>query len=739
MSNNTHDNALYDNTYDNIPYDNTHGYIPYDNTCENTRENFLYDEILLYYDTHKNLPYDTYENLLYYDICKNLPYDTYKNLPYDTYKNLLYYDTREKLLYDTFSTQTHENFPHDVIHENLPYDDTRENLSDEDTCENLSDEDTCENLSDENIRENLSDYDTRENLSNDDDTHENLSDYDTRKNLPCDNTHENLLNYDIRENYATRENFPHDDAIRNNLSYDNQNVDISASLHQGYETSDNDDDESTDSLELISGLTFDSWDKFKSWIERFTLKEGFNYKIRTITSDPTKRRNANSSRTSCPWKLNVTYPKTSGVVKINFFNNEHNHPLTSMIREIAPRFRKLTPKMLVNIKKYVIQGRMDSSSIYPLLKHDYPDQPIYKKDLYNVVYQFRQKNNPGDMDASQMLELLMKWKDAEPLWIVKLWLDSVSRKLNSLLWMSPIQRELYSKYNDVTIIDTTYNTNRFQMMLCIIFTTGVQSTQRIESINKHIHDKVDRATSLCDLLHNIKDHVKNEEYLENFELERNAIPTIGMPMLNTRFFGPIDNIIKVFLTPVMLGKQRSQMNQSVCYDINQITEWKNLMDNDNEGISNGIREQEQDIRQILFQSLIKNIPPEAILEYFFRVGTYSQHATFHISIIPNRWYLDQSNDLSQYPPIPVCSTQIDNKIEMEKSITFQHFFSFRVDSHGSHSAINSTKAIYAELSGLSKKATDCTIKSNMQHELVNLLKAFIYDVHNKNVQETQET
>ncbi|CAB4476172.1 unnamed protein product [Rhizophagus irregularis] len=380
-----------------------------------------------------------------------------------------------------------------------------------------------------------------------------------------------------------------------------------------------------------------------------------------------------------------------------------------MIREIAPRFRKLTPKMLVNIKKYVIQGQIYSSSIYPLLKHNYSDQPIYKKDLYNAVYQFCQKNNPGDMDASQLFELLMKWKDAEPLWIVKLRLDSVSRKLNSLLWMFPIQRELYSKYNDVTIIDTTYNTNRFQMMLYIIslkgklgnkfeefhhkfytcrnslcedlfelrwnqlinqypasakFTTGVQSTQSIELINKHIHDKVDRATSLCDLLHNIKDHVKNEEYLENFKLERNAIPTIGMPMLNTRFFGPIDNIIKVFLTPIMLGKQRSQMNQS---------------------------------------------------------------------------YLDQSNDLSQYSPIPVCDIQIDNRIEMEKSITFQHFFSFRVDSHGSHLAINSIKAIYAKLFGLSKNATDCAIKSNMQHELVNLLKAFNYDMHNKNVQETQET
>jgi hypothetical protein len=78
---------------------------------------------------------------------------------------------------------------------------------------------------------------------------------------------------------------------------------------------------------------------------------------------------------------------------------------------------------------------------------------------------------------------------------------------------------------------------------------------------------------------------------------------------------------------------------------------------------------------------------------------------------------------------------------MEKSITFQHFFSFWVDSHVSNLAIKSTKAIYAELFGLSKKAVDCALKANMQNELVNLLKSFIYDTHNKNVeiQETQET
>jgi hypothetical protein len=206
------------------------------------------------------------------------------------------------------------------------------------------------------------------------------------------------------------------------------------------------------------------------------------------------------------------------------------------------------------------------------------------------------------------------------------------------------------------------------------------------------------------------------------------------------------------------------------------------MEIDNEEISIGIREQEQDTRQILFRSLIKTIPPEAIKEvwhvratgtkgighyvilldegthlctclllinkglvcrHFFRVGTYSRYATFHISIIPNRWYLDTNihpnNLLQQYPSVPVCGMMQEENVETEKSITFQHYFSFRVDSHVSNSAIKSTKAIYAELFGLSKKAIDCALKANMQHELLNLLKAFIYDTHNKNVQETQET
>ena len=86
----------------------------------------------------------------------------------------------------------------------------------------------------------------------------------------------------------------------------------------------NESNDSPNPLELISGLTFHNWEEFKSWIYRFALEKGFNYKIRTSetdqagvlrratyecfksgsnvsqgTSDPSKRRNTHSQRTQC--------------------------------------------------------------------------------------------------------------------------------------------------------------------------------------------------------------------------------------------------------------------------------------------------------------------------------------------------------------------------------------------------------------------------------------------------------
>ena len=68
--------------------------------------------------------------------------------------------------------------------------------------------------------------------------------------------------------------------------------------------------------------------------------------------------------------------------------------------------------------------------------------------------------------------------------------------------MSPIQRELYVKYNDVVILDTTYNTNRFQMMLCII--TIIDNNYRTRIVASAIieDETLDTYRWICDIIFN---------------------------------------------------------------------------------------------------------------------------------------------------------------------------------------------------------------------------------------------
>src|SRR5579859_1467688 len=85
-----------------------------------------------------------------------------------------------------------------------------------------------------------------------------------------------------------------------------------------------------------------------------------------------------------------------------------------------------------------------------------------------------------------------------------------------------------------------------------------------------------------------------------------------------------------------------------------------------------------------------------VCRHFLRVGTYSQHANFHISMIPIRWYMNtdiQTDDLlQQYPSIPVCNiAQIEDSVEIDRSINFYHFFSLQIDSHSSQASVKLTK------------------------------------------------
>ncbi|PKK49247.1 hypothetical protein RhiirC2_803478 [Rhizophagus irregularis] len=108
------------------------------------------------------------------------------------------------------------------------------------------------------------------------------------------------------------------------------------------------------------------------------------------------------------------------------------------------------------------------------------------------------------------------------------------------------------------------------------------------------------------------------------------------------------------------------------------------VETDDEEIGVGIREQERDTRQVLFRSLVSNLPTETILEVWNVRATGTQEighytilleegthlCTCLLLINKGLWYLnpnvEPSDLLQQYPFIPIC-----DKTQSEDDIPFQ--------------------------------------------------------------------
>jgi len=67
------------------------------------------------------------------------------------------------------------------------------------------------------------------------------------------------------------------------------------------------------------------------------------------------------------------------------------------------------------------------------------------------------------MDAENLRILLSKLKAKSSDFLGKYISDPITKKLTGLIFSTPTMKDLASKYMDVLLMDTTFNTNRFRM------------------------------------------------------------------------------------------------------------------------------------------------------------------------------------------------------------------------------------------------------------------------------------
>ena len=92
-----------------------------------------------------------------------------------------------------------------------------------------------------------------------------------------------------------------------------------------------------------------------------------------------------------------------------------------------------------------------------------------------------------------------------------------------------------------------------------MFTAGIESTQRVESINGVIKKLVDRGTLLNELVRAIEDELDKEAQYTRIKNYYGTNPSVGLPSTYNTIFKEIDLLLQEFLSPILLSLQRTQM------------------------------------------------------------------------------------------------------------------------------------------------------------------------------------
>lgn len=130
-------------------------------------------------------------------------------------------------------------------------------------------------------------------------------------------------------------------------------------------------------------------------------------------------------------------------------------------------FNKLTPEVLDSIQKCAAL-KQGISFTMDFLKLEHHNNKFDRTEVQNRLSSFKKAaTSPMVPQTLQMISLLHKEKftlETQDGWYYDSKFDDSSH-LTGVFWMSPEQRNLYHRYHDVVVNDTTRDTNRLDMKL----------------------------------------------------------------------------------------------------------------------------------------------------------------------------------------------------------------------------------------------------------------------------------
>jgi hypothetical protein len=104
-----------------------------------------------------------------------------------------------------------------------------------------------------------------------------------------------------------------------------------------------------------------------------------------------------------------------------------------------------------------------------------------------------------------------------------------------------------------------------------IFTAGMQSTQRVESINAIVHKAISSSSTMAEAVEFLDSRMQKEELNKSFMEWKYKSTTYHQPFVVDNFFSNINALIKKYFSSHIVEEIHKQMCESVLYRCEKIS------------------------------------------------------------------------------------------------------------------------------------------------------------------------
>ncbi|CAB4484721.1 unnamed protein product [Rhizophagus irregularis] len=268
-----------------------------------------------------------------------------------------------------------------------------------------------------------------------------------------------------------------------------------------------------------------------------------------------------------------------------------------------------------------------------------------------------------------------------------------------------------------------------------IFTAGIQSTQRVESINAIIHKVVNSSSTMAEVAEALDSRMQKEEINKNFIAWKYKSTIYHQPFVVENFFSNVNNIVQKYFSPRIVGEIHKQMCESIIYkcekldikdafefiedqlDQNEIPENQESQETSNDQEETNNIEDYYDFRQTYLKSLLNSVPKEMIKEVW-RIIPYMVPSSYqHIIILNDGTHLSFIGTSSKNLK-PIHDDNIDQRIYLNprhinhvQEVEIRYYTQKKVD--------------YGRIMGHFKKALNYSFDNNDQKNLDDIILAYI--------------